>query len=60
MMVPALNKGLLHPGGPLRWRSARRVLAHHGEKLQQQLGALCLSSATLPTEMTNRDVVDNL
>lgn len=49
-VVPALDKRLLHPGGPLRQRSARRVLAHHREKLQQQLGALRLPGTALPAE----------
>lgn len=48
--VPALDEGLLHPGGPLGQRWTGRVLTHHGEELQQQLGALGLPSTTLPTK----------
>lgn len=60
--VPALDESLLHPGGPLRQRSACWVLTHHWEKLQQQLGALRLPGTTLPTDDAKRkreaDTVD--
>ena len=53
--VPALDEGLLHTCGPLWQRSTCRVLAHHWEKLQQQLGALRLPSTTLPTEPRQKE-----
>lgn len=50
MQLPALDEGLLHPGGSLWGGGTCRVLAHHRQKLQQQFGALCFPSSALPAK----------